>query len=512
MPIADKLWEAKFDKDVEWMQLSDAGYLVVNTSQGLFGVKPEDGSIVWKMDDVKKVPEDFFSTIPGTQFVTITKSAGPLGVTTTTLVVDVTTGKTQWTTKDLDLVNSFGMINMMEAGAVYLFGQHKDGKMVTMFVDLATGKPLWTNETLYKKKPITMYKMRPESQWSTRMSIVGNQPPVFLDDGSYIEFMSQVGPRRVNGKTGEVIWTSKVEFEGIPGLRDGYAPFVLSSDKKVLFIPHGKRVDAISVEDGSALWKKAPKLRSKVTQMQASSEGLVVRGSSGPDSKPYIDVIDFTSGETRWKKPFKDLAGASSFDIQGDKLYIYADESIFEIVLATGENKEIVKTIRLSGNEIPSSLAIVEQGYLLTSSQNMLLYDKSGNQVYHAYHKAPGSSLLAKVASTAAIMAVNAASAASAYSQAQSTGMSQSYTVVTSNPVMSKRFKATAGGSSSVTVLTDVKTSSAKGPGLVKVDRKTGADVKCVVLGTKEPKYEFDDVDGMLFFLSDDKVIQGFKF
>ena len=112
------------------------------------------------------------------------------------------------------------------------------------------------------------------------------------------------------------------------------------------------------------------------------------------------------------KKPFKDLAGASSIcDQWRQDCDLCLMASLFEIKLADAEAVELVKKIRFSGGESPNTLELRKDGYLLLSDQNMMMYDFSGKQVFHAFHKAPGSSLLAKVASTAAIVAVNAASA-----------------------------------------------------------------------------------------------------
>lgn len=508
VPPAAELWTAKFTKDVNWQQLTDAGYLVVCTDDGVYGYDPVTGKEAWKMEDVKKIPEDYFSPISGTQFAAITQSAGALGAMTMTLIVDVTTGKTMWTTKELEIMNASGYFLVMEDMALWLYGQKaKGGKYAIFYIDLESGKVLWSSEELAKKAP-TMHKLRPESNWSTRMGIQGNQPPLYVD-GTIIEYMSPAGLRRVSAKDGSILWKSKMKSKKPPSLVSGYSPMLLSKDKKIVYVPHEEFLDAVNVETGEVLWKKPAKFRSSVVQMSETENGLVLRGSR---PKPFINVINSTTGEKQWKKPFKDLEGASSFAVKGDKLYISADESLFEIDIASGTNKEIVKKVKFSGGEIANSLELTDKGILLISSQNMQLYEYSGNRIFAAYHKAPGSSLLAKVASTAAIMAVNAASAANAYGQAQATGMSQKYSLITSNPTMSKRFKATEMGQGFVTVLTDVNVGTDKGKGIVKVSKADGKDVKGVVLDTKEPKYEFDDVERRLFFLKDDKTIICYSF
>lgn len=162
-------------------------------------------------------------------------------------------------------------------------------------------------------------------------------------------------------------------------------------------------------------------------------------------------------------------------------------------------------------------LALTDKGYRLESSQNVMLMGFDGSRIFHTYCKAPGSSLFAKVASTAAVAAFNAASAAQGYSnamnQAYATGHgSSSYTLITSNPYMSKRFKASTTSADYLVMLTDVKTESGDGPGLVKVNKSTGETEKKIVLGTKKPEYEVDNIENRLFFRDGDKKIVCYPF
>ena len=46
----------------------------------------------------------------------------------------------------------------------------------------------------------------------------------------------------------------------------------------------------------------------------------------------------------------------------------------------------------------------------------------------------------------------------------------------------------------------------------MKVDKNTGETEKRLVLGTKEPEYELDEIEGRLFFKSDKKEITCYNF
>ncbi len=507
-----KSWTASFKKDINWQMLTDAGYLVVGSDDGLYGLNPKTGEVAWKIAEGKGVDEDFFEIIPGSQFAVITKKTGGLGMMMSMqLFIDVIEGKILWKTEDAGIKNALGQMFVEPANGVLLYGwKGSYGSPTTFFVDPLTGKKIWENKELFDDVP-ALFPIKPNAKIA-RTSIVGNQPPVYLEDGSFLVFMSEEGLRKVDSKTGNIIWKSKFKFKEVPAFRNGYGPIRITKDGKCALVPHDKALEMINLADGKPVWEKPVKLPGKVGQMEETSFGLVVRGAPGKDSRPFITVVDLKTQASPWKKPFKDLDGASNFVMQGDYIYLYADGSVFKISLADGSADEFVKKIKFKDDEIPSTLELYDNGVILISDQNMAKYDFTGKQVYQVYHKAPQSGLFAKIASTALIAAANAAAAGNAYSTAQATGTSQSYSLVTSNPIMSARFKASSNAGKFVTVLTKVEAGKQSGPGLVKVDKVEGKDVKSLVLGTKEPKYQYDDVENRLFFIKDDKTIECYAF
>ena len=46
-PKSAPSWSAKFKTPITWQRVHSLGYLIVNTSDGLYGVNPDDGKIRW---------------------------------------------------------------------------------------------------------------------------------------------------------------------------------------------------------------------------------------------------------------------------------------------------------------------------------------------------------------------------------------------------------------------------------------------------------------------------------
>ncbi len=515
-------WSKEFDKTIEWQKISDAGYLILGTKEALFGLDPATGETAWSLEQFKKMPDDFLEMIPNTQFGVITYKGGAFGFGTTTYIVNMISGEILWDTSQIELGNCFGQYYLPQAGGLLIFGMDKKGHHMVKLVDLAEGSVFWETSEWYKPgKTPAMFSISDEKK--LRMAVMGNQEPTFTPDGNFLEMMSTMGLRKISTETGEIMWTADIKFKQVPAPRWGYAPMTLSEDGSVIYVPYDRYVYAVSTEDGRVLWEKPDKLKGMAYQMEATEAGLVVRGGPGGrkgKGKPFITVIDYASGEESWKKPFKDLDNASSFVIDGDRIVLYADREIHSIEIGDGTDHEIADKIKFKDKEIPHTLSAMNDGYLLQSSQNLMFFDRKGNEKWHTYNKAPQANLLAKVASTAVIMAVNVGSAANAYSRASAQASqsvsgrgSASYSLITSNPVMSERFSQTQESANFVYMLSVVgKGSHKSGAGVVQVDKRTGENAKSVVLGTKKPNYEVDEVGQRLFFLDGKKELKCFKF
>jgi outer membrane protein assembly factor BamB len=530
---AAETWTASFSKDVNWQMLTDAGFLMVCTDDALYGVNPETGVTAWTNEDLKKITEDLVDLIETTPYAVITKKSG--GTRSELVMMDVISGQTLWTSKDLGLHNSNGHMLYRPASALIMYGKDEDsGKMKTIMADLVTGKPIWTSETLFEKKP-AMFPLKTTGLLK-REGIIGNQPPVVLPDGNFLECWSKAGLRKIDVKTGNVIWTSPLEIDNVPAPRSGYAQIQLSPDSQIAYIPHDRTVDAVRLSDGKFLWMNGPKLKSKVVQMQVTPQGLIVRGAMRKTSKgmslnavtgkmedksdisaPYLTVIDLPTGQEKWKDPFTKLYYPTSFAVADDKVLIYDGntwmlQSLMQFNIADGEMTKIVKKVGFKGSEYPDSLEIVNGNFLLMSPQNLKMFDREGKTVFHTYHDGPGSGLLKAVGQywgpsmeTSFLTPLGNVVDINASLQPKAERM-------LTNPVMDKRFKALAHARNFVTMQAKVGSGKDVSPGLVKIDKTTGRDIASIALGKKNPEFLLDGIENRLFYKKDDRTIVCYSF
>jgi len=512
---AEPMWTLTTEADIEFQRVTPLGNLLVGTDDGLMGIDPATGTRQWMRDDVKKLKGCNYEEISNTPYGLLDLGEGVGGTQRRVEVIDLATGEKRWDSEALPMNSSQGLYQAPQKRMLVMFGTPKKGtKSVVVGVDTETGEMKWQQDAMFKK-PLVLYEVKGSGKFFKRMTVDGGQGPVFDTDDTMILFVSADGPMKIDLATGNVIWVaSDLKLKAVPAVRSGHAQMMIGAG--TLFIPYGKELYGVDVASGAPKWKKPVKTKGIVTQMRMTDAGLLVRGIPGVgkkgkrDGKAFIDLLDPATGESKWKKPFKDLDDATSFVVEGDHLFIAADRELFKIQIADGSASSMGK-FKFKGNEEPSSLQKMDEGFCLVSSQNVMLMDPAGGEKYHQFYSAPGASGWAKLATSAIVMAVNVGSAASAYSRAQYSGQSQTYYLM-GNPTLSKRFKATQNAEMYSSILTNVEDGGRKGPGLVKLDKRTGTEAAKVRLGDKTPEYELDEIEGRLFFLSDKREITCYAF
>ncbi len=122
-----------------------------------------------------------------------------------------------------------------------------------------------------------------------------------------ITFMNCKAIRKWNAKTGELIWETEIKADPPPAIRDGYARMKLSDDGLVLYIPYGKKMMAISTEDGRKLWRKDAKFPDIINELHITKWGLLVKSRTNKRrvmENSFLIMINSHTGETIWREKF----------------------------------------------------------------------------------------------------------------------------------------------------------------------------------------------------------------
>lgn len=426
--------------------------------------------------------------------------------------VDLASGSTLWTS-DVDNIQMMDI----EGNAIYAFeGKSNNRKHVIHKLDL-NGKPLWedgrklkgiASQLDYSDKgvAILVHEIKEEKVGGT-MGIGGKL--VKVPTKSHINFL--------DANSGNDLWEKAPKTKGV------VSHFYVLEDG-ILFGVASGGINKIKF-DGTPLWRKPLKTGPNISTLAKTPKGILYISSKN------ADIIDENSGESVFGKKLKykgSKGTADFFDAKNNVFYLSCSDGLYKIDGNTGENK-IIAEPKFDGKETPSSIEMRGDNILLSSSQNMMLLDADGKEIYHEYFRAPGKSafgviLMSAMALGSTYLATDSALRAGANRTSPMPGINATYNSYgntmnhaskgfgsiagASFAEMGKRFKASSQTKNDKFILTKLKS----GVGLVKLDKDSGKTLKEIELKDKKPMYKVDEVEQILYYNYKDKAIYAYKF
>ena len=406
-----------------------------------------------------------------------------MGGTSKIAKLNAADGSVMWefnTTEKKQVFGSFDVSLDLTTG--YFFEQVKKNGQLTA-LDLNSGTKIWSNEMNLKVVP-QMFAI--------------NSGVVLIDD-KYLTLLDL--------KTGAQKWQTKkatgiVVDLGPPGIAvAARGTMLMLLDQQTGEIKWDERIKGIGID-------------------QIAANGIVYT-----DDKGRLGIITY-AGEKVWDRkgmlPTPEIRYKPAF---GKELF-YAEGTLYEVDLAAGEYSVLKDNIdkEFTEDEVPTSIELLEGGYLLSASNNLMMLETDGSVRWHKSWNIPEMSMAAKIAlrtlQVAAAMAAGANQAAqyqtsslgeAKYYQAQAENWSQ--TADAAGEAASQKFTATVSKGNIQVILAVIgEGGQRRGSGLVKVDKRTGEELGTMLLGDKEPIYDFDPVSGQIFYKADKKQIISYSF
>lgn len=422
------------------------------------------------------------------------------------LIAKSHTGEDLWTNK---IKRVAWMVSDKSEKEIYGFETTTNGKNTRIHKIGADGKELWQDDRKVKGI-VSNFEILPQG-----IAVVSNK-----SDGGDKSVFSQKNESEIaflSASTGEDLWEKAPKTKG-------YVQHFYVQDDGILFGIQQGGINKISFE-GETLFKKPLKTGENIMVMANSPQGLIYITSED------ANIVNLKTGEQVWDKPLKyknSASVASTFDADNNRYLIAADGTIFSIDANSGDTQNFAK-VKFDEKENANQMEMRNGNIYLASSQNMMVLDKDGNEVYHKYYKSPSKSGFMKalsgvvaVASTALTMAhsYQAGLNKTRYGSANNLDNYNDYgkenkraadmfasIADESFKIMSKRFKATAATENSQFILTKLD----DGVGLVKVNKDNGNVDKEIILKDKKPEYQVDEVAGVLFYKANKSTIYAYK-
>lgn len=416
---------------------------------------------------------------------------------------NITSGKEIWQAK---VKNANSIITNAKTQEIYAFAGKKDNS-VAYKVNSGNGNLMWADGN--KLKGTIARTEFTDKGLAILTNVVSSKK------GGLMKKLGGNGTSRIyflDLNTGKDLWAKA------PKAKTFINHFYIEDDG-ILFGMSGGGINKIGF-DGSPHWKRPLKTGPGIQIMAKVPKGILYI------SQTDTDIIAENTGESVFGKKIKyknSKSVTSTYDKNNDRYLVSCKDGVYELSGNTGAYSLLTSDVGFEGKESPNSISVTPNGYLLSASQNLTMIDTNGKKLWHTYYKAPGISGVGKFFAAVTAISSFALAAGAAYRGGQYKATLGSYHSETkrmdnyskgfsnlasaSFKALGKRFTATKATKNSAFILTKLSA----GVGLVNVDKFTGNKIAEIILKDKKPKYEIDDIEGLLYYKSSSNTIQCFK-
>ena len=396
-------WSLKFKMPINWQRVHSLGYIIVSTNDGLYGVNPNDGKILWENKNFPALNPATFEEVPGTEFVTIAYKTNNSSTIPMQAIVEVVNGKTLFDSQK----ESIGVLSrhvLPSAGKLLVIGMRPKNLVASLFMyDIATGQQNWANDELFKTEAGGKGLLGKLQQMGDELSSLQalTSEPYELDQNSLL----LTHPNyviRINSSNGQVIWKNKIEPSKHAQVH--FSPY----RKGIVYI--GTDIEsntgsgftttsggdgapqkfyynlyyAYDVNTGTPVWRQPAKENDLLNQVIPHEKGLIICPRSS--QKPTINLVNYETGETLWGKKGKGIKAEGSvvsyietkqgilittaFDNAWNNK---AEEYFLNILDPNSGTLKYPKPVRLKGDLIRSELT--PKGLLFTTTKEVNILD-----------------------------------------------------------------------------------------------------------------------------------------
>ncbi|MEO5501417.1 MAG: PQQ-binding-like beta-propeller repeat protein [Ginsengibacter sp.] len=407
-------WTKNFPSKINWYKISDAGTLVVATKDGLYGISAQDGSEVWKNDDIENIQESNYDPIEGTPYAALSKAGLTKSVNN---IVDLVTGKIVANTKDLGLRTVSKRIYLVKSNKVLFYGGSDKGAMVLVLADLSTGQKLWEQEKIFSKNSEqiisqagettdaifiatnkNIYKLKKETGEVQYEIAMKSDLPIAAPEaekGGGLGKMFSIG-KNMDKAAGQMATLTSAEF-------------FQHGDPNIIYFWNQDILTAFNVADGKEVWKRV-ELPSPIANILFDERGMLVataektaedmqkanekgrgligkikKSGAAKKNRATLLCLDMATGAEKWNSDVDLQGDVIAYKLSGNKLILATarDQGTnFISIVDLDAGKSITKK-PLSIKGTVTDLQIVPQGlYFRTTEQINILDLETGDKTW----------------------------------------------------------------------------------------------------------------------------------
>jgi outer membrane protein assembly factor BamB len=331
-PKTAPAWSAKFKSAVNWQRVHSLGYLIVSTNDGLYGVNPNDGKILWENKNFPALNPANFEEVPGTEFVTIAFMTEKSSTIPMQAIVEVVGGKVLFDSQK-EKIGVLSRHVLPSSGRLLVIGarpaEASQMKASLFMYDIATGQQLWANDDLFKADQPTakglLGKLQAMGQQLSSLQSLTSEPIELEDQTMIITHPNFV--IRLSSADGKVIWKNaiqpskkaQVQFSPVKkgivyvgtdvesDTGSGFTSTSSTGEKQKFYYNY---YYAFDMQSGNPVWKQPAQEKDHLNQMIMHEKGIIICPQSS--QKPTINLVNYETGQTMWGNKGKGIKAQGS--------------------------------------------------------------------------------------------------------------------------------------------------------------------------------------------------------
>lgn len=395
--LADTIWASGMKNEVVHFGMATAeGIPIVYSDKGnIMGINPDDGSIIWKTYIGNFRPT--FKYFTGTPYIDVD------GYVLSPISGQIIPLGNHAVTEDNRPIHVFKTYVFPKQHIVLIYGEVQQrilastNESVFTAIDFVTGKVLWTKNDLFRteatastpKKSAFGGLMKEISKEATNNilqehSDATNPGEKFLADPIVTKTGTVVLPlndglHAISLKDGSLIWKKEyaVKKKGVITVKTGNTEtaLALNKDSSTIYIGKADFTEAIDASTGNTIWPDPKTTGGSAGYLCNTKKGMLSLPSPNNVTllqNNKISLFDPATGEIKWELKLK--AGVVSYLISGDTVFLglingSQKQSINALTLSDGKML-YAENIKIDGSLL--NLVSIPAGLLIMSSQQIM--------------------------------------------------------------------------------------------------------------------------------------------
>ncbi len=384
------LWSKALPEGVRWQMVTSLGNYVVGTSQGLVGMNPDKGEVMWKNTKFGPVNADQVQQMGSSALLAV-------NFRNTVYAIDPFTGEVKFDSKSAGINEIKDQQVLYQANGILVSGRNAENKDILLMSSMADGKVAWKIEDDFGRFVIASelspeellivtlyynYKVNPVDGkiiWKNDVSAANKQ---MENMGALGALMKQAAANVAQNVDINVqfyrhpskpIFYVASEQEGKPVSSGGFTTTTTTGSGPSYHTTYS----AFDLTNGDRIWEKPLDLSGKIGGVYFDEKGIVIMPDDGSNTK--VNSYDYTSKEGQWGKKGKGVnikGGIYSYSKVKDGLVLVSQNASGKnfISFLSQSTMELTfdKPVQIDGSMVYSEITPKGLFFVTTEELNIL--------------------------------------------------------------------------------------------------------------------------------------------